>query len=113
MTPPLPQLDKKQSKAFLLIYAAHVDYHYDEREEAFIKLNVSETHHQAMLTLHEALSDYDCLKVIATHKHLLESTPEEKKKMETLITQLFLVDGKYTRGEKVFLEFIDKLSKTM
>lgn len=104
-----PQLSKSQFKTFLLIYAAHVDYVYSTEEAFLIKALSSNKEYGEMYDLFHNRSDYQSLKIILACKEHYFQNDLERKKLYAIIEELFKVDGDYSRPEKLFLEFLDKL----
>jgi len=108
----LPQLSESQFKIFLLIYAAHIDYVYSEEEAYLINALASGSEYKDMLTLFESQTDYQSLKIILAYREQYFQDSADRKKLYQVITELFKVDGDYSRPEKTFLEFLDKLIDT-
>jgi hypothetical protein len=108
----LPQLTKSQFKTFFLLYAAHIDYDYSSPEEEFIRKRSSLADYNSMYTLLNNHSEYNSLKIILDNKcHYLENT-KEKDDLYKEVIDLFKIDGQYSRPEKVFLDFLDKMMLT-
>lgn len=103
------QLTKKQFKTFLLIYAAHVDYAYDESEKDFILNQTDIETYNAMYQLFLNKSDYQCLKLILHYKKQYYNSTSKKEEIYSCIIQLLEADGEYSRAEKVFLEFLKRM----
>jgi len=103
------QFSKAELKTFLLIYAANADYEFNEREIKFIKERTSLETFKKMFDLFQKSSEYQALKVIISHKEAYFKNDEQKKEMYDELTDLFKIDGEYSRGEKVFLNFLDKM----
>ncbi len=104
-----PQLTNSQFKTFLLIYAAHADYLFSEKEEELIKADVSHKDYTDMMALYENSTDYGALKIIMAHENAYLNTTELRQQMYQKIVSLFKVDGDYSRLEQVFLTFLDKM----
>ncbi len=108
----LPQLTKSQFKTFFLLYAAHIDYDYSSPEETFIRERSSLEDYNSMYSLLNNHSEYSSLKIILDNKcHYLENN-QEKECLYKEVIDLFKIDGEYSRPEKVFLDFLDKLMLT-
>jgi len=106
-----PKLTPNQFLTFLLLYAAHVDYNYDEKEEVFIKNKTDANTYQEMHKLFHSNSDYQCLKIILGHKNQYYKSECERQLIYNEIIQLLKADGDYSRAEKVFLEFFKRMIK--
>ncbi len=106
----LPHLSESQFITFLLIYAGHVDYDYSEEEINYIKAQDSYNDYEIMYNLFINMVDYSSLKTILKHKDLYLKTDLKKKSIYNKIIELFKADGNYSRGEKTFLVFLDKLA---
>jgi len=106
---PLPHLSHQEFEAFVFIYASHVDYQYSEVEKNFIIERVDQQTYDKMFHLFENNSDYQSLKILLKHKEIYCSEPTTKQILYDKITTLFKVDGDYSRGEKLFLNFIDNM----
>jgi len=109
---PTPQLTQSQFKTFLLIYAAHVDYEYSEQEAYLIKALSRANEYEEMYAMFQSRSDYQSLKVIMANKGLYFQDESSRQKLYQIIEELFKIDGNYSRPEKVFLKFLDKLIET-
>lgn len=107
----LPQLTESQFTTFLLIYAGHVDYNYTEEKITFVKSQDKYDDYSEMYNLFNNMADYASLKVILKHKDFYYNTTAKKELMYNNIIKLFHVDGDYSRGEKTFLQFLDKMVK--
>ncbi len=106
----MPELTPNQFETFLLIYAAHVDYNYSECEKEYILSHTTREDYNAMHHLFHSVSEYQGLKVILEHskKHFLLQS--EQIELYDKIVSLFKADGDYSRAEKVFLSFLDKMT---
>lgn len=107
----LPQLTKSEFKTFVLIYAAHVDYNYSDAETQFILEHSTASEFESMSELFGAHTDYHSLKIIIAHKEKYYQDEREKAELYAQITELFLVDGVYSRPEKIFIDFLERLIK--
>ena len=104
-----PQLTKSQFKTFFLLYAAHIDYDYSTEEEDYIKTQASKDEYLAMYNLLNQNSEYGGLKIILNNKQCYLCDEDFKNTLYGEVLELFKVDGQYSRPEKVFLEFVDRL----
>ncbi len=105
----MPELTPNQFETFLLVYAAHVDYNYSESEIEFILSNTNEETYHSMLDLYHSLSEYQGLKVILEHSKKDFILQSKQVELYDKIVSLFKADGDYSRAEKVFLSFLDKM----
>lgn len=105
----MPELTPNQFETFLLIYAAHVDYNYSESEKEYILSHTTREDYDAMHHLFHSVSEYQGLKVILDCRKKYFQSKEEQHLMQDKIVQLFQSDGEYSRAEKVFLSFLDKM----
>lgn len=105
----LPQLSQSQFRTFLLIYSAHVDYEYSEKEETYIKLHCSAKEYEDMHQLFLSQSEYSALKLIIKHKKIYLCDQQLRSQIYKDIINVFKVDGDYSRPEKAFLQFLDKI----
>jgi len=108
----LKTLSKIEFQTIVLIYAGHADYDYTEEEVRCIKKYSSEEIYERMYQYFQTKSDYEILKLILRYKQKYCSTPDQKKLLYNKINKLFLSDGDYSRSEKVFLAFLDKMIAT-
>ena len=106
----LPQLSESQFTTFLLIYAGHVDYDYSEEEINYIKAQDKHNDYEIIYNMFINMVDYSSLKTILKHKDLYLTSYLKKRDMYDKIVELFKADGDYSRGEKTFLVFLDKLA---
>ena len=106
----LPQLSESQFITFLLIYAGHVDYDYSDEEINYIKAQDQHNDYEIMYNMFINMVDYSSLKTILKHKDIYLKTDLKKKSIYNKIIELFKIDGDYSRGEKTFLVFLDKLA---
>lgn len=104
-----PQLTKEEFETYLLIYAAYADYEFHMEEEQFIVDYSGRMLFNKMLQLYQENSDYNSLQLVIRYKDKFLNNFLDKKKIYKTILELFSVDGDYSRGEKTFLQFLDKL----
>jgi len=104
-----PQLSQNEFEAYLLIYAAYADYDFHSKEEEFIREFSSNEVFEKMHQVYLENSDYNSLQLIIRHMKEFLTDIESKRTMYDTILSLFKIDGDYSRGEKTFLEFLDKL----
>ena len=102
-------LSKEEFLTLLLIYAAHVDYEYSEKEVEFIHKNSTPEVYDKMYSLFQNTSDYACMKILLQHKHAYLSCKEEEDAIFKLMKDLFEVDGEYSRIEKNFVPFFKRM----
>jgi hypothetical protein len=95
--------------SFLLIYAAHADVEYTEREQAFIKAKVSEASYEKVYSDFNSMTDIKVLQLIESYKDQYYSTPEQKTKLMGHVQALFDADGNYSSMEKTLKLFLDHL----
>lgn len=105
----IPQLTQSQFETFVLIYASHVDYDFSAEEIDYIKNQSTSMEYQEMHDLFYSISDYSSLKIILDNKKKFFDRQIERDAFYNKIVDLFKVDGDYSRGEKVFLEFLKKM----
>ena len=105
----MPELTPNQFETFLLIYAAHVDYNYSESEKEYILSHTTREDYDAMHHLFHSVSEYQGLKVILDCRKKYFQSKEEQHLMQDKIVQLFKADGVYSRAEKVFLSFLNRM----
>lgn len=105
----LPQLTQSEFKTFILIYAAHIDYNFSDKEKQFIKQKTTNQEFLKMLSLFNDQTDYYSLKIILAHKKQYYHLEKEKHKLYAEITELFKVDGDYSRPERIFLDFLERM----
>ncbi len=103
------QLTISEFQTLVLIYAAHADYKYDISEEEFIKRHSSQEDYYKMLELFNSTSEYNILKIVLEHKRKYYTDERKKQALYKLITEVFKADGDYSRPERVFLRFLDKM----
>lgn len=106
----LPQLSKNEFEVFLLIYAAHVDYEFSEEEIAFILKKTDQDTFDRMNDLFNNIADFTSLKIIIIYKNLYYKTKAEEDRILELLTELFTVDGDFSRIEKVFVPFFKRMT---
>ncbi len=104
-----PQLTKKEFETYLLIYAAYADYDFHPKEEQFIIELFGTDVFNKMHKLFQSNSDYATLQLVTRYKDEFLDNNASKKDMYQTITKLFTIDGDYSRGEKTFLQFLDKI----
>ncbi len=104
-----PQLSPSEFTTFVLIYAAHADYDYSDPEIKIIKNLCSEADYNKMLELFNKTSDYNVLRIVLENKKSFCNTDQAKSNLYQLITKVFEADGDYSRPEKVFLNFLDRM----
>jgi len=104
-----PQLNKAQFRIYFLIYAAHVDYEYTSHEHSYLEANCDSTELNKMMELFNSHSDYASLKLILAHKQLYLQSAEDRQSIYQEVIKIFKADGDYSRSEKTFLEFFEKL----
>jgi len=104
-----PQLTAKEFETLVLIYAAHADYNYSESEESFIKAHTASTDYEKMLALFNSNSDYNILRTVLENKKRFCTNKDKTESLHQLIIQVFKADGDYSRPEKIFLEFLDRM----
>ena len=105
-------LDKKQFEAFLLIYAAHIDYEFSDSEKVFILERTDPKTYEEMYAYFLDRGDYACMKILLKHKRIYYDTESELDRIFTLLKSLFEVDGEYSRIEKSFVDFFKKMIDT-
>ena len=104
-----PILSKKEFEIFLLIYAAHVDYEFSEDEKAFILERCDAEVFDRMHKLFMDNSDYISMKLILDHKPLYYQEQEDKDYIFNLLKEIFKIDGDYSRIEKVFIQYFERI----
>ncbi len=106
------ELTQDEFETFVLIYAAHVDYDYSENEIDFIKSRSSEEVYQKMLQLFENHNDYSCMKIILSHKDIHFNSDTAQENLFNKLKALFEVDGDFSRIEKNFVNFFEKVTNS-
>jgi len=109
MSDQYPKLTRSEFETLVLIYAAHADYNYTQEEEAYIRAYTNEVDYQKMYDYFNKHNDYTILKVILSHRTMCCIDLAARKRLYNTINQVFLADGDYSRPEKVFLEFLDRM----
>lgn len=102
-------LSFEEYRTFVLIYAGHVDYEYSSDEINFIMSFTDVVTYDRMYDLFINNSDYSSLKLILKYKDLYFDSFHKRVKLKNKILNLFLVDGEYSRPEKVFLDFLNRM----
>ncbi|MBT8233330.1 MAG: hypothetical protein HKO66_14200 [Saprospiraceae bacterium] len=103
------RLTFQEFKTFILIYAAHIDYEYSENEISFILSCSHQDVYERMLELFKVKNDYSCMKLILSHRSDYFDTKEKQESLFNLLVELFKVDGDFSRIEKNFLPFFQKM----
>ncbi len=103
------QLSISEFETLVLIYAAHADYKYHNTEEEFIKRHASQEDYYKMLELFNSTSEYNILKIVLENKKKYYTEESKKQALYKLIIDVFKADGDYSRPERVFLRFLDKM----
>lgn len=106
---PNTDLTKSEFIAFVLIYAAHIDFEFTSNEVDFIKSKTCEKSYDKMYKLFEKKGDYAAMKVILSHREKYFETEEKQEALYNMLIQLFKVDGDYSKIEKNFLPFFKKM----
>jgi len=104
-------LSKTEFETLLLIYAAHVDYQYTQEEIDFILKTTSEENYKKMLDLFNSQTDFACMKILMSHKKKFCKTQEQKSKLFNSLKKIFEIDGDYSRIEKAFLQFFERMTQ--
>ncbi len=102
-------LSRAEFEIFLMLYASHVDYEYTEDEEKYIKSISEQADYDKMYELFSNTNDYACLRIILQNKEQHFDNEKDKNYYFNLLKNLFEVDGNYSRLEKSFLNFFEKL----
>lgn len=105
-------LNRAEFEIFLMLYASHVDYVYTPEEEKYIKSISDPEAYQKMFDLFNNTNDYSCLKIILHNKEAHFDNEKDKKYYFNLLKKIFEVDGNYSRLEKSFILFFEKLIDT-
>jgi hypothetical protein len=102
-------LTRKEFEIFLMIYAAHVDYIYTAEEENYIKSISTPEDYNKMFELFDNTNDYSCLKIILANKKDHFNSVTDKEYYFNLLKNVFEEDGDYTRIEKSFIDFFERI----
>ena len=108
-TSPSTLLTRKEFEIFLLLYAAHVDYVYSPEEESYIRSISDSKDYEKMLKLFESTNDYSCMKIILANKKIHFNSETDKNYYFSLLKNVFEEDGDYTRIEKSFIDFFERI----
>lgn len=110
MTPPKKyNLSRSEFEIFLMLYAAHVDYIYTADEEQYIKSISIPKDYDKMIKLFINTNDYTCLKIILNNKEAHFNNETDRDYYFNLLKKIFEVDGNYSRIEKSFINFFEKI----
>ena len=93
----------------LLLYSAHVDIDYGEKEKAFIHDIVSQKAYDTVKEDFKNMSDYEVLQTILSYKDKYFANEEAREKLLEKIEMLFYVDDEYHPMEKELRHFLEKL----
>lgn len=102
-------LTKEEFEIFLLIYAAHVDYEFSQEEKKFILSRHDKKTFEKMHDLFLNNNDYACMKIILLHKPYYYQKQEERDYIFNLLKDIFKIDGDYSRIEKVFIQYFQRI----
>lgn len=102
-------LSQDEFESFFLIYASHIDYEFSEAERLFILNLYPEEIFQKMLKLFENTPDYNCLQLLLKHKKYYFDSEEKQKRLYAMLQDLFEIDGEFSRMEKNFVPFFQKM----
>jgi len=102
-------LNRKEFETFLLIYASHVDYVFSDEEKKHIKAKTSETIYTKMYDLFNNNPDYTSMKILLKNKEKYLSQENDKLHFFDSLKYLFKIDGDYSRIEKSFLHFFQRI----
>lgn len=105
-------LNRAEFEIFLMLYASHVDYVYTEEEENYIRSISDPKTYEKIFELFKNTTDYSCLKIILKNKEAHFDNEREKNYYFNLLKKIFEVDGNYSRIEKSFIIFFEKLLET-
>ncbi|NNF23014.1 MAG: hypothetical protein HKN67_13830 [Saprospiraceae bacterium] len=105
----LPDLTREEFEVFLLIYVGHVDYNFSENEKEFIKKRTAPATFTKLFSLFLQNNDFFSLKIILKHKDKYYDSEESRHKLFLLLKDIFHIDGEYSRIEKVFVSFFQRL----
>jgi hypothetical protein len=108
---PGDQLSKEEFLCFLMIYASHVDYEFSQTEKDFILSHFDESMFLRMEKLFNDKGDYACLQLILAHKRLYFNNEKQFNELVELLHKLFEADGDFSRIEKSFIPFFEKMVK--
>ncbi len=103
------KLSEEEFLTFLMIYVAHVDYIYSEDEITFIKDKSHPEIYDRMIALFLDNNDFSSMRIILKHKSEYFHTEKEKSEIFDLIKEIFEIDGDYSRIEKSFVTYFERI----
>lgn len=95
--------------AFVMIYAAEMNYNLSADELNFIMEKTGVTNIHAIKARVDSLADADCIEIIDNYKKTHLSTPERKLKAKRDLEGLLKTPGQHSQLEKVAVHIIEKL----
>ncbi len=104
-------LGKQEFEIYLLIYAAHVDYEFTDDEKDFIQKRTNRETFDKMYELFLETGDFASLKLILKYKDLYYREEEEQLRLFELLKDTFKIDGEFSRVERVFVSFFQRMTK--
>ena len=103
--------NKKEFKAYLLLYCATIDHEENQKELKMIKSQITE---DAYIKIHEEFEEDNDYQSIEKINHTVERLGYTKENIDYLITQikaLFMVDGEFDATEQALFIGLKRILK--
>lgn len=101
--------NQTEFNTFLLIYAAHADLEFSDKEKQYILSKVSIPTFEKMLEIYNSMSEFAILQAIMDYKGLYYPTLDRKEELLDKMRKLFGSDGEYSSLEKNLMMFLERL----
>lgn len=99
----------REFRAFLLLYASHIDMQFSEEERELIRKRLGERNFQQLIKEFDRLNDYQCLQRIEDYKGKHFPTEKEKQILLEDIRDIIRADGVIHPMEHAFVLILEKI----
>lgn len=94
---------------FAMLYAANIDAHLDQQEEALIRQRLEESKYEAVKSVFEQCSDSECIDtILACHERFMVDEASRQRLLDDF-RKVFTADDRYSPVEREMMNIFKKL----
>jgi len=99
----------EEFSTFAMLYAANIDAHLDQKEEALIQQRLGEKQYKAVKSVFEQCSDSECIDTILAYHEQFMADEGSRQRLLDDFREVFTADHRYSPIEREMMHIFKKL----